>query len=272
VSSIFDVTAAAQVLWPEHRADEWDRPGLIAGQTFAECKKALLSVDVSSDVLEEAIAGNFDLIISHHPFLLGSDHELSAQSAKGAVLLSAIKNDVALFSAHTNADIVTDGVSDVLAKALGLIDPKPLVAIEGTIMGHGRIAELSQPMTLLDFARHVSRCIAPTAGGVRVAGDPEQRISTVALCAGSGGSFLDEAINHGADVFVTSDLRHHTASDAIERARALGRSFALIDISHWAAEALWLEVAAKQLAEAVPDVKFVVSDLRTDPWDFAVTQ
>jgi dinuclear metal center YbgI/SA1388 family protein len=232
----------------------------------------LLSVDVSSDVLNEAIAGNFDLIISHHPFLLGSDHELSAQSAKGSVLLAAIRNDVALFSAHTNADIVTDGVSDVLAKAFGLVDPKPLVAIEGTDVGHGRIASLAQVTNLLDFARQVSRCIAPTAAGVRVAGDPEQSISTVALCAGSGGSFLDEAIDRQADVFVTSDLRHHTASDAVERARALGRNFALIDISHWAAEALWLEVAAKQLAEAVPDVKFVVSDLRTDPWDFAVTQ
>jgi putative NIF3 family GTP cyclohydrolase 1 type 2 len=58
----------------------------------------------------------------------------------------------------------------------------------------------------------------------------------------------------------------------MESARAAGKEFAVIDISHWAAESLWLNVAAKELSKAVPGVKFVVSDLRTDPWDFAVTQ
>jgi putative NIF3 family GTP cyclohydrolase 1 type 2 len=97
-------------------------------------------------------------------------------------------------------------------------------------------------------------------------------VSRVALCAGAGDSFIANAIEANADVYVTSDLRHHPAQDALERSKAEGREFALIDISHWAAESLWLNQAAKQLSEAMPDVKFVVSDLRTDPWDFAVTQ
>ncbi|MBP6043760.1 MAG: Nif3-like dinuclear metal center hexameric protein [Rhodoluna sp.] len=272
MTSVYDITAAAENLWPLSGADVWDRPGLIAGQTFANCERVLFSVDVTSDVLDEAVAGDFGMILSHHPFLLGSQHELAANSAKGSVLLKSIRNNIALYSAHTNADIVADGVSDVLAKALGLPEAKPLLTIEDTDVGHGRIAKLAETTTLVEFARSVARSLPATAPGVRVAGNPGMAIQTVALCAGSGGSFLDLAIDQGADVYVTSDLRHHSASDAIERARAIGLDFALIDISHWAAESLWLEVAAKQLAQALPDVKFVVSDLRTDPWDFAVTQ
>jgi putative NIF3 family GTP cyclohydrolase 1 type 2 len=76
----------------------------------------------------------------------------------------------------------------------------------------------------------------------------------------------------GADVYVSSDLRHHPVQDAIEQALASGKQMALIDVSHWAAEWLWLEVAANQLAQRFPKVQFVVSHLRTDPWDFVVTQ
>jgi putative NIF3 family GTP cyclohydrolase 1 type 2 len=75
----------------------------------------------------------------------------------------------------------------------------------------------------------------------------------------------------GADVFITSDLRHHPASEAIENARVSGGP-ALIDVSHWASEWLWLETAAQQLREALPTVTVTVSELRTDPWDFAILQ
>jgi putative NIF3 family GTP cyclohydrolase 1 type 2 len=97
-------------------------------------------------------------------------------------------------------------------------------------------------------------------------------VRRVALCGGAGDAFISEALSSGADVYVTSDLRHHPAQDARESATAIGSDLALIDISHWAAESLWLDVAAKELEKALPGVKFEVSDLRTDPWDFAVTQ
>jgi putative NIF3 family GTP cyclohydrolase 1 type 2 len=104
---------------------------------------------------------------------------------------------------------------------------------------------------------------------VRVAGSYEQPVTTVALCAGAGDSLLSAPGVVAADVYLTSDLRHHPASEARERAR-LGRGPALIDISHWASEWLWLEVAAEQLRSALPGVAITVSELRTDPWDFAI--
>lgn len=272
MTSIHEILSAAEGLWPTNGAEEWDRPGLICGSTNETAKRVLLSVDVTSDVISEAIEGGFNLVISHHPFLLRAVNEITPVSAKGAVLTQAIKHDVALFAAHTNADIVVQGVSATLASALDLIEATPLVASANWREGHGRIGSLVKQMSLLDFARNVAKALPPTAAGVRIAGDPNSMISRVALCAGAGDSFISAALDAEADVYVTSDLRHHPVSEAIEEARARGKDFALVDISHWAAESLWLSVAASQLQELFSDVKFVVSDLRTDPWDFAVTQ
>ena len=90
------------------------------------------------------------------------------------------------------------------------------------------------------------------------------------MCAGAGDAYLAEPAVVGADVYVTSDLRHHPASEARENARVAGGP-ALIDVSHWASEWLWLESAAAELVAALPGVDVTVSDLRTDPWDFAVS-
>ena len=96
-------------------------------------------------------------------------------------------------------------------------------------------------------------------------------VRTVAVCGGAGDSLLGEPLVRGADAYVTADLRHHPASEAVESARVAGGP-ALIDVSHWASEWLWLEVAAEELRAALPGVEVAVSELRTDPWDFVVVQ
>ena len=92
------------------------------------------------------------------------------------------------------------------------------------------------------------------------------------MVAGAGDSFISAARHSGADVLVTSDLRHHPVQEAMELAVIQKRDFALVDISHWAAESLWLNVLGQELSEHFPEITFEVSDLRTDPWDFVVTQ
>lgn len=271
MAKVSDIVAAAEKYWPASGADEWDRPGLIAGAFHQEVTNVLLSVDVTNELINDAIAGGYQLVLSHHPFLLRGITSIAENTAKGSVLAKAIRNDIALFAAHTNADITATGVSASLARALGLHDLAPLVPTEGSV-GHGRIGKLNQSMTLVEFARLVAKALPATAAGIKVAGAPDQQIKTVALCGGAGDAFIGAALASGADVYVTSDLRHHPSQDALEQSVANGRDFSLIDISHWAAESLWLQVAAKELEKAVPGVKFVVSDLRTDPWDFAVTQ
>jgi len=264
--TLSNLLASFEKLWPKESAEDWDRPGLMVGNPSQEINKVLLAVDVTSEVIDQAIQTDCQLLLTHHPMLLRGVHELGELTLKGNLVAKAIKSGLAIFSAHTNADIAQGGVSQSLAKALELRNLAPLDAVSG----HGIVGDVDE-MKLIDYARKISRAIPATAQGIRVAGDSEKLISRVGLVAGAGDSFLGGASLAGIDLFITSDLRHHPAQDFIEQSK-LTDGPALIDIAHWAAEWVWLDQAAAQLAGIHRDVEFIVSDLRTDPWDFAVMQ
>ncbi|MCW2675917.1 MAG: uncharacterized protein JWR70_957 [Modestobacter sp.] len=132
--------------------------------------------------------------------------------------------------------------------------------------GLGRIGELTSALTLREFAERVAACLPETVSGVRVAGDPERLVQTVAVCGGSGGSLLAAAAAAGADVLLTSDLKHHSVSEAGESAGP-----ALCDVAHYASEWPWLPVAADLLHRDLgARVQVAVSACRTDPWTWHV--
>ena len=153
-------------------------------------------------------------------------------------------------------------------------DVVELVALDETDRGSGRVGRLEAPMTLRRFAEHVAQVLPATAHGVRVAGDPDRRIETVGLCGGAGDFLLDRARAEGVDAYLTSDLRHHPASELREHAdpSAPGHGApALVDVAHWSAESTWLPVLRRRLADALGDtVEVHVSTINTDPWTFRV--
>jgi len=267
-STVAEVNAVVERLWPLAGAEAWDAPGLLAGEPSAPVSKIHLAVDAVIDTVDEAIELGADLLLVHHPLLLRGVTTVAGSTYKGSVLAKLIKADCALIAAHTNADVVARGTSAVFAEKLGLVDP---LAFDGSAEGLGRVGTLAAPTTLGAFAALVGEVIPATAGGIRVSGDFDSVISRVALCGGAGDSFLAEASVLDADVYITSDLRHHPASEARENARIAGGP-ALIDVAHWASEWLWLDAAADQLRAELPGVTVTVSDLRTDPWDFVVVQ
>lgn len=250
-------------LWPLSGAEDWDKPGLAIGNPRATISKALLSVDVTLDVLKEAKALGAQLVISHHPPFLRGLNFLAEDTLKGELATYSIENSIAVYSAHTNADIVAGGVSEVFANALGIQNSRPILESAPGI-GHGRIGILEKPITLNEFGNFVSRVLPKTVAPIRVAGELDQKVSLVAVVGGAGDSFIEAAIDSGADCLVTSDLRHHVTLDAVSAPKP--RSISLIDVSHFAAESLWLEVAAKELAAKSPEVEFLVSKIVTDPW------
>lgn len=142
-----------------------------------------------------------------------------------------------------------------------------LAALPSTRQGLGRIGDLDGPQTLREFARGVAEVLPPTAGGVRFAGDPDQEVRTVAVCGGAGGSLIEAARSAGADAFLSSDLRHHVASESREAG-----GLSLLDAAHWATEWPWLPHAARLLRQDVGDamIEVTVSTRRTDPWTAAV--
>jgi len=270
-TTVADVVNATEVLWPTADAEQWDAVGLIAGDLDAPVESILLAVDAVLDTVDEALDVGADLLLVHHPLLLRGVTSVASDRYKGAVLSKLIRGNCALLAAHTNADIVETGTSAVFAARLGLRDLHPIQPSSIPTRGIGRVGTLPTPTTLGTLARAVGDILPPTASGIRVAGDFDRPITTVAVCGGAGDSFLSDPAVLAADVYITSDLRHHPASEARENAR-VGRGPALIDVSHWASEWLWLDAAASELREALPGVTVTVSELRTDPWDFAIVQ
>ena len=265
------VLARTEALWPAAGAEGWDASGLVSGSLGADIRRIHLAVDAVVDTADEALALGADLMVAHHPLLLRGVTTVAEDRYKGAVLARLIRGNCALLAAHTNADVVETGTSAELARRLGLTGVVPLVRGASPTRGIGRVGTLPEPTTLGRLARQLGAILPPTAGGIRVSGEYDQSVSTIALCAGAGDSLLGDPAVLAADVYITSDLRHHPASEFRENARASGGP-ALIDVSHWASEWLWLEVAANQLREVLPGVDVTVSELRTDPWDFVVVQ
>ncbi|MDO9457426.1 Nif3-like dinuclear metal center hexameric protein [Nocardioides sp.] len=127
--------------------------------------------------------------------------------------------------------------------------------------GTGRIGTIT-PVTLETFAAAVAEALPETHHGVRVAGDPQRRIRRVAVCGGAGDFLLDTVLGTDADVYVTSDLRHHPAAEFVEKGGP-----ALVDVAHWAAEWTWLPTLSARLTDELGDaVQTRVSTLVTDPW------
>lgn len=263
------VLRVTQALWPLEGAEDWDAPGLVTGNHRQPVRHIRLVVDAIPATVDEAIEDGCDLIIAHHPLLFSPVHSVAEDRYKGHVVASLIRGNVALLAAHTNADVVPTGTSRVLANALGITEGETISSSATPGHGIGFVGSLPKPMSLYGLASALGNFLPSTAGGVRLSGDPHQSVHRVALCAGAGDSLLGHPAVTSSDVYITSDLRHHPASEVAAQ-RAIGRAPALIDISHFAAEWLWLEQARTELTAHLPDITVTVSDLVTDPWDVVI--
>jgi dinuclear metal center YbgI/SA1388 family protein len=367
-----EVIAVLDGLYDPSWAESWDAVGLVTGDPEVPVQRVLFAVDPARAVVDEAIAGDFDLLVTHHPLLLRGVNSVAATTPKGRVVHDLIRSGTALHVCHTNADNANPGVSDALAAVLGLTDTRPLKPLpaapmdkivvyvpiaetqemidalaaagagrigdydraawsstgEGTFRplaganpsigqvgaiervgesrvemvlprrlrrtvvealraahsyeepafdvfelaalpserGGGRIGALAQPLSLREFASVVAKALPPTEHGVRVSGDPEQIVESVAVVGGAGDSEFERVRAAGVDAYVTADLRHHPATEA----RAYDEAPALVDVAHWASEWPWLADAERlliaALAEQGSSVDTHISTLCTDAW------
>jgi dinuclear metal center YbgI/SA1388 family protein len=191
VTSVGEVVAFLERRYPPAWAESWDRVGLVLGEPAAPVRTVLLVVDCVPETVDEAMAVGADLIVAHHPLLLRGVASVAPTTYKGRLVHRLIKADIALHTAHTNADVAAPGVSDALAARLGLTALRPLVpSADDPRRGTGRIGVLPAPVSLRAFAARAAQALPRTAWGVRAAGDPDREVGTVAVCGGAGDPFL----------------------------------------------------------------------------------
>ena len=195
----------APLQWQEH----YDNAGIQVGDLHAETRRALIALDVTEDLVDEAVGKHCDLIISHHPLIFHGLKHVTPNSYIERVVMKAVKHDIAIVSMHTNLDNSYQGVSRVLAERLGLGNLRLLQPSvdEPECRGAGMIGEFSSPMPEPDFLNMVANTIgAPCLRHSALTG---KAIQKVALCGGSGTPFMPDALRLKADAYLTADIKYH---------------------------------------------------------------
>ena len=264
-TTVGEIRRVIHEAYPPQLAEPWDAVGLVCGDPTDEVNTVAFALDCTQEVADKAVELGAQMLVVHHPLLLRGVTSVAADTPKGKVIHTLIRNGVALLAAHTNADKARPGVNDKLAELVGIKPGRPIVPVEpyenlDEALGLGRVGELEEPVTLREFTQRVADALPETEWGVRAAGDPERMVKKVAVSSGSGDSFLDQAAALGVDVYVTSDLRHHPVD---EHLRAGGP--AVIDTAHWASEFPWT-AQARDIVENALELDTEIISLRTDPW------
>lgn len=219
------VADAVNRLAPRHLAEEWDNPGLLVGDPAATVDKIVVSLDVLDETITRAVELGAQMIVAHHPLIFRPIKNVRLDLPLGRKIARLIKNDIAVFAAHTNLDSAQGGVNDVLARKIGLSDIKMFGDEE---FSPGRIGTLDKPMTAAEFARHVKTAL--NADNVRLIDAGDFKIFKVGLCSGSGAEFISKAKFFGAQAFVTGDVKYHDAQAAVEN------KIHVVDAGHFATE------------------------------------
>ena len=240
---------------PSKLAEEWDNVGLLTGDPSAGVEKILVCLDAGLGAIERAVEIGAQMIVAHHPMIFRPIKNIRLDRPLGRRLSLLLKNDIAVFAAHTNLDSALDGVNDVLASKLGLIEVKPLgeASDEPSL---GRLGRLVEPMSAAEFAAHVKRALG--ADYVRLSDAGSFEIKKVGICGGAGADFIMRAKFYGADAFVTGDVKYHEAQTAIDN------GIHVIDAGHFATEHPIVEVIAARLRAEFDSIEIIEFDGETD--------
>lgn len=231
---------------PRSLAEEWDNPGFLCGNIKKDIKRVLLALDINLKTIEEAIENKCDMIISHHPMFFKGLKSIDFSTPEGKAVGLLVKNDVCVFSAHTNLDAAENGINQKLAELFNLSNIKVLDPIDEKT-GIGRFGTLSQEMTAEDFSELVKEKL--NTPFVKISG--EKIIKKLAICSGSGAEYFHLAKENGCDALLTADVKYHTAIEAEEN------GICLIDAGHFPTEKLVCDIF-KEILEVLP-IELIVS-------------
>ena len=253
-----EVLSALERFAPLPLQESWDNAGLQVGLTEAEVSGALLCLDVTEKIVEEAVAKGCNLIVSHHPLLFRGLKTISDLTDVQRTVMQAIKAGICVISMHTNMDNALGGVNYRIAQKLGLKDVRFMGPrqVDGVECGSGVVGELEQPMVACDFVLKVKQ-----AFDVECAMTNEllhRPIRRVALCGGAGDFLLDDAIALGADAFLTGEMHYHQYFGHEQQIQ-------ICVIGHYQSEQFTAEVFQEIIGQECPGVRTEIAETNTNP-------
>ena len=251
---IAEVIEKIEEFAPISLAESFDNCGVKIGNIEQDVRGILVTVDTNVDAINEAVKNNCNLILEHHPSIWVPLKSLDISKPLNYSLLEAYRHNVVIYSAHTNVDYAVGGLNDYVAKKIGLKD-----IVYCSDYTSARIGKLSEYKSLKDFTKYISEVFQDD--NAICIGEPNKLIKTVAIINGSGGTEKNilETYNYGADVLITSEVKHSVA----RLAKDLG--YAIIQIGHFASEAGFMSLMKNVINESFPEITVLQSQKVINP-------
>ncbi|KYH32873.1 putative GTP cyclohydrolase 1 type 2 [Clostridium tepidiprofundi DSM 19306] len=230
---------------PVKLKENYDNVGLMVGNTENTITSILVALDCTEKVIYEAISLGCNLILTHHPLLFIKPKNITNETLQGRKIIKLIKNDISLYSAHTNLDSVKNGINDFACKLLGfqnfeIIEPANTTGYDNN-SGVGRLINLDSELTLKDICLRVKNAFGNEI--IRYSGDENKIIKRIAIINGSGEDYFNMCSKLGVDCIITGDTTYHYVSDITED------NIAVIDAEHFDTEWPALKAVAKEIEE-----------------------
>ena len=254
------VTYLDSMFHPEYQED-YDNAGFLLGDSTTTYTGALVALDLTPKVIDEALqAGDVNLIVTHHPFIFSGLKRITDNSEAGRMVIQLVKNGISVYAAHTNLDNLPWGVNGVLAEKLGIINYHTLRPVDTELkrsrkkatIGAGMIGAIPRAMKVDKYLQNVKKITNQPS--IRTSThNPKQRIHYVAICGGTGSFLIDDAIAAGADLFITADLKYHDFQRAEDR-------IILADVGHYETEQFAKEIISRVISEKFSNFACRISD------------
>lgn len=252
-----DIASTIEEFAPRSLQESYDNAGLQVGDPEAVVTAALLCLDVNEDVLKEAKERECNLIISHHPLIFRGIKQLTGSDITQRLVIEALKNDIAIYSAHTNLDSVWDGVSHEIARRLDIKDLEVLEPKESNPRAGLGVVGNIKPLPKIEFLRKIKDTFKVNALRYS-AQSPSVVVRRVAVCGGAGASLISSAVKAKADILVTGDVKYHDFT-------SYGSEIIIADIGHYESELCAREILSRVIREKYPDLTTYLSETESNP-------
>ena len=245
---------------PISNAEDFDNVGLLVGDPNTIIKRALITLDTTLNILDEAIELNCNLIITFHPFLYKGYECLKSEEYIDEIIVKALKHNINIYAIHTNLDNNPKGVSFQIAKKLGLNNLDIMIKKEGKEnIGMGMIGDLDREKTETDFLNFLKDKME--VSHLRHSNLSEKKIKRIGVLGGSGSFGIEEALNKNIDCYITADLKYHDFFKS-------NNKMLLVDIGHYESEKYTKELILNYLNKKIPKFACVIAKSRTNPVNY----